>query len=508
MMLALFLPWVPITLSVAIGARMMRRNRAVLLGVCCALFWIVLSRAGLGPRLWSDAWWILALLIGAGAMIGMALWAGEATDVAPRRAAILAPLTRDGRESPPRGNRSAADLPLASAAWSAADGPNGARAVPQSIATFDDWLERHRHDPDPWPAFDELIRSLLHQYCGASHVRPFRVLSEGDLLVPLREAGMGTGQRESSPADPYQPAVGGAVISARQGIIGHVVTSGQTYIAGDPTLGDLIHALAGDDSPVRWCFAVRNGGRRIGAVAVGQLAPDAGRVAAATGLLDAMEALINLFWTTLAETCRSRVASQNDPVTELLARDAFLTSAATALEESYREHEPVAVAAFAMEGLRRLDDAGLWELSNELVRGMGQLIRRKVRAEDRLGRFDDGRFLLLLRRVDSELARLIVGQLMNKLTAFCRDSLRLGADITMRCGLAGSGTDTPPLAGLIARALTHAHEARARLIPLVSDLTTQDSERAGEPPARLAARPSDATIPAGGAAEQVSGSCV
>ncbi len=500
MKLALLLPWFPIILSVGVAARLMRRERAIPFGICAALFWIVLAQTGVGQgagagsqSVWSDSWAVVALLAGSVAIIGMAAWAGDEHDV--QRSGF------SGQGSGLRVQGSAA----AGAADSGQGGTSAEHASPrgssldsnaavcagEAITAFDDWLERHRSDGDPWPVFDEFVRSVLYQMCHAAHVRLYRVLSEGDALVPLAEVERGTLAMPPTPE------------SARRGIVGHVVTTGCMYVAADPTQGELVQRLAAEsDRPLDWCFAIQRGGRRIGVVVVGQLGHSPGAALSARRqidrpALDVTAGLIQLFWTALAEVCRARAADQTDPVTGVLSRQAFLTEAETAAAASYHEHEPVAVAAISIEGLRRLDDAGKWDVANELVRGVAQLIRQKVRADDRVGRFDDARFLLLLRRVDSELASLIVEQILARLTTYCEHGRGLGAHVRARCGLAGSGTDAPPITALIARALTHCHEAREQTVMVATDLGEGTPSAKGS---RLAKGPQRESIDAGEAA--------
>ena len=95
--------------------------------------------------------------------------------------------------------------------------------------------------------------------------------------------------------------------------------------------------------------------------------------------------------------------------------------------------------------------------------------------DDRLGRFDDSRFILLLRRVDSELATLVVRQIITKLTTICGDAARWRTAIHVRCGLAGSGAAQPDPRVLISEALTEAQRARTEGLTIASDLRTIDA---------------------------------
>ncbi|MBU0718958.1 MAG: diguanylate cyclase, partial [Planctomycetes bacterium] len=322
-----------------------------------------------------------------------------------------------------------------------------------ALDQFDDWLEVHRLDSDPWPGFDEFIRTMLYRCCHATHARPYRLLSDGRELAPLRGPDY-TGETRR--------------IRATGGIIGQVIATGRAYVAGDPGHEDVPHEPADEGGePIAWCFAVSDGTRRLGVVTVGHLDVAPWRIGP---LLGTAARLAEQFWRTLRETCLSRSAAITDPVSGLRTREPFLRAAEQSLAESYTQEEPVAVAVVALEGLRLLDDSGRWEVADDIVREVGAILSQKIRMDDRLGRFDGSRFILLLRRVDSELASLITGQIMSRLVTVCGDQSRWGASIKLRCGMAGSGAERPDLRTLVARALQQGHRARQENARIASDL--------------------------------------
>lgn len=436
MILTLLLPWFPIILAVGVGGRLLGRPRGLGLGFLCALFWVVLVQASEGVGIWGNAWSFATMVAGAVAITLMGRWSGEAPS--PDRALA---------------GSAAGNQHVRSAICD--DGLAGVRKIGAAIDRFDDWITEQRDTVDPWPRFDEFIRAVLYECCDATHVRPFRVLSGGAELAALTE--------DDALDDEDR-------LSARAGIVGHVVTTGRSYLAGDATQGELVGRLAAESTEtIDWCFAIRNGTQRRGVVVVGRLGadpPGADRIA----FLYAMERLINQFWRTLAETVLSRSAVQVDPVSGLLTRAAFLRAGEESLRESYRQGEPVATVVFALEGLRELNDSGHWDRSDELIKEVSAALRRKVRMEDQLGWFDGSRIVLLLRRVDSELASLIVSQMMSRIAALCGDEVRWGVATTVRCGVTGSGTSEPDLRTLVSRALTQCRRARVERVPMASDL--------------------------------------
>jgi diguanylate cyclase (GGDEF)-like protein len=284
-------------------------------------------------------------------------------------------------------------------------------------------------------------------------VRPYRLLSDAEELIPLREPSPLTEVRH---------------LAARRGIVGHVVTTGRAYVAGDLGQGELVRKLAEEsEDRAAWCFAVKHGTARLGAVVVGELAVSPHQNGA---LLHAMERLTTRLWCELEEVNKGRTAALDDPVSHLYSREAFLRAAESSLQESYNQAEPVALGVIALEGLRELNDTGRWEIADELVGDLAQSLRRKVRLDDCLGRFDGSRFMVLLRRVDSELASLIIGQIMSRLSAVCDDQARWRAAVRVRCGVAGSGTDQPELRSLMARALAECRRAREEGTAVACDL--------------------------------------
>ena len=124
-----------------------------------------------------------------------------------------------------------------------------------------------------------------------------------------------------------------------------------------------------------------------------------------------------------------------------------------------------------MEGLRALNDTGDWDVADELICEIARTLRRKVRSDDVLGRFDGSRFVVLLRRVDSELASLIMGQVLSRLTAVCAKVSGRGLDVRIRCGLTGSGTENTEIRTLLSRALIQCGAARVEGEPMAGDFS-------------------------------------
>jgi len=432
----LLVSWFPIILAVGIGGRMLDRRRATGLGVLCTFFWVILLQACHGPEVWMGAMRALSILAGSGAILAMGAWAGEmslpsATLKTPGHSPIGPVGSGDGRQD-----------------------SEALGSFSSMLDRFDTWLEQHQGDIDPWPKFDEFIRTVLYESCAATHVKPFHVLCEGDELSPLRGI------------DPFEDV---PRVSARRGIIGDVIATGRSYVAGTRPSGESTPypAREAGEELLTWCFPIMQGTRGIGVVMIGQLgiAPDSNE-----HRLHAAERMVALFWRMLCETCRSRTASMNDPASALFTRETFLRVSDETLQNSYGQGEPVALAVIALEQLRHLNDTARWDVADELVREVSILLKDRVRTDDHVGRFDGSRFLILLRRVDLSLATLILEQLLTRLQDLVGDNSRWRISMGVRCGVTCSGKEQPDMHSLISQAIAQCHKARVEDKAVCGDL--------------------------------------
>ncbi len=431
----LWLSWFAMVLAVGVAATLLGRRRALPASGFGALLWVALSlsdqRTGAAgdPLLW------LGLAAGAVVIVGIGLWLAQSSPAAPPMA--------HGTPDEPRATEQR------DTRW---------ENLSSALERFDDWLATNRHRADPWPDFGEFLRSMLLATCKARHIRAYRLLATDDeQLSPLRRL---------EPEEHDFP-------SARRGLIGHVLTSGRSYLRGDPTHGDLVDQLArAEENGVGcdWCFAIRQQGRPVGIVWVGELES----AALAQGqYLALVEQTITLCWAMVAEACRSRLAGFIDPASGLMTHDAFMNSAAESIEAAYAQGEPVALAAIGLEGMRSLADNGRWDVANRLRQEVSTQLKERIRLDDRIGILDESRYLLLLRRVDSGLAELIVRQLIDRLVKFCTELDGAALGVQVRCGLAGSGTQQPTLRTLVTRATNNGLEARRQDVHVLSDLHPQ-----------------------------------
>ncbi|MBU0641574.1 MAG: diguanylate cyclase [Planctomycetes bacterium] len=337
-------------------------------------------------------------------------------------------------------------------------------------ADFFDWLEVELDRSDmarsaDWPAFDQFVRQTLRDRLGTKGVRLFKVSPTGQRLEPLTR-------------DPGHPS---EWPSSRGGLIGHVVTSGNVFVSGRPDQGELIAELAGQGTqPWAWLLPLRDGGRTCALVATGHIESPAIAPLASAGMANAVRGLLQLFWLHVRVEQTRRDYRRTDRQSGMLNRNELLSQLHQAAQASAREGEPLMVLTMAIEGLRRLDDAGQWSQRDALVERLGEVLRNKVRSDDLLGRFSDDRFVVVLRRLDSALGTLVAEKLMATVRLQVLDvhddapwgSLPGpdGGALTLRAGLAGSGLQVFSGNTLLERAMGLLDYARSQRVDLATDL--------------------------------------
>ncbi len=429
---AVWIYWFPIVIVVALASAFLGRTRGVALAVLASAYWLGMSLPNIQtPTSSMEILPLIGLLAGMIAIVATGWWMSTNHD---SKATRKSGKTTDERGTPQKTQ----DI------WD---------TLGEVITRLNDWLSTSQQRVDPWPEFGEALRSCLVAACGATHIRAYRLLAtDDDQLYPLRR---------TDPDENDFP-------STRSGIIGHVVTTGKSYYTEDPSQGSLVNELAeSSERHCSWCFAIKQNHRTIGVVEVGALGD--------TPLTDKtrlpiLEGVISTCWISLTESCRSRVAGFTDPVSGVLTHNAFINAAERSLQDSYDHGEPAVMMNISVEGLRTLADNGQWDLANQLLFEVSSEMKKRLRHDDEIGVFDGSRYLLLMRRVDSELAVLIADQLMNKLTKICENNERWGTNISVRCGLAGTGVGRPPLATLVAKANDNCQIARKQGETIISDV--------------------------------------
>lgn len=406
---------------------------------------------------------LLSLLLtaaAAGAVVALGLGLREFQR--RRGAAADGPLPPLLAPGPGPGPAPAQAAPRAGAAAAAPAGPPAGADLARGIAVaFESALASHAEAADLWAAFDQLVREVLTEHLAATRVRCYHVRPGSDTLQTIA-------QTRAAP-----PAAGP---SLRAGVLGHVATSGQEFVAGDPAHGELVeHLAAASDERWTWVWPVRDGRVTVGVLAVGNLR-DPGVLTA--DIRQTVGRLVSLCWLHVACLEQLRIARRTDRGSGVLTRGDFFTLAGHALADSYRESEPVVMAVLALEGLRRLDDAGRWHDRDALVKRVGGLVARRVRSDDLVGRFADDRFVVLLRRLDSGLGRLIAEKLLAGAGECVEQLAGVRGHVRLRVGLAGSGLGRPGLEELLVGAFRAVERARRADVAIRSDL--EEAAEAGD----------------------------
>lgn len=333
-----------------------------------------------------------------------------------------------------------------STATSPPDHMEVARAL---LCGFLAWL--HERDPNgnTWASFDAFVREVLAEHCGAQRIRCFR-------LVPGETKVVGLGRLPSSP-----DALPGS------DLLRHVIETGREFVAPPGPQG-----FPGADA-WSWVWPIREVTETVGIVAVGRAS---GPISEDCGLRHILSQSIVLFWNHVATLERLRISECTDKASGVLTRPDFFESAVRALRDAYAEREPVVCMVLSLEGLRHLDDSARWQERDQLVESVGRLIARRVRAEDLVGRFSDDRFVILLRRVDGALGRLIAEKLLNAAAQRAGEVRSVADAVKVRAGVAGGGAERPSLDALLVRAMGALERARGQQLAVLVDSEVPSAE--------------------------------
>ncbi len=430
MMTLLILTWFPVVLVAGLGGRLLEHRRGHWLGVLCALFWFMLVQGSVGSLAKMNASTLVALLGGAVVIVVMGKWSSSYESPVKTR------MTKEVE------NRNVTPQLEDHSSWS---------LLGEELFRFDTWLDDHRERSDIWDDFDEYVRSVLARLCHATHIRPYRTIDDATGLVPLRVPEVW----DDVP-----------VVSSTVGLPAQIMRSKSRYLKPSSASSD--YAVRDQDAQSRgatWCFPVIRSGACIGVIEVGTI--DASH-SQQEKMLTCVERLIGQFWNTVYDAAVGAKLGQTDPVSGLLTREAFIQSAQRALKQSNDNNEPVAMVIVALERLRQLSDSGRWEVVDEIVRAASDVVRKKIRTDDCIGRFDESRIVVFLRRVDAELTTLVATQLVARLEEVVGNSQRWGGEVGIRCGVVTAGPDQTDVRTLLSSALSTWRSARIDGVSLVT----------------------------------------
>lgn len=320
-----------------------------------------------------------------------------------------------------------------------------------------------------WGDFDQFIRDTLRRRLGAAGVRVFHRSADGEslLLLSCRRSS----RRRMSRGEPGAP-------SARAGLVGRVIASGEPFVAAVPERDGYCEALAaeqarptetltGEPTPRpmqgwKWLLPLRDQAGVQAVVAVGRVRHAAADDVAVAG---AVRDLLEMEWSAVHDRQALHAAARRDRQSGMLERTELRALIRKAAEDAARDGEPFMVLVLALEGLRRLDDGGAWEQRDALIERFAEALRQRVRSDDALGRFSDDRFVVVLRRLDHALGRRIAEKLLETARDALAGAAGEGSAAQLRVGVrAGLVGGRPSAAGdgepLLARALQLVAQAR------------------------------------------------
>lgn len=416
--------WLLLAVAVWLGTRSAGRDYGLVFSMLCAAMWGLFALALFGLDLAAGQ---ISLLLAAGLfLILIGSWSTSTLASADQA------VTQRQHSRYRAGDSSSIALQAARLAKLS--------VVPDQFA---EWLEQFRDHHDPWPAFEKFIQTTLHDACGAEDVKAYRVFDSSEQLIPLCNA------------DPER--MRDCTRDAR-GVLGWVVKTRRTFFSFQQIDDqDLRLRLARTRLPVRWCFPILRGSNVVGVVTVRSWDIGGSRD---LNFLKLLAGMVNDHWSCVAEICRTRAATAVDQASGLMTRSQFLRRAPLVLQRSYDQSKEVAAAAFSVEGLRQLDDQGLWGLRDLAIASVGKALRGRMTPEDCASHFDDSRFVVVWHETDEDQARADVAEIVADLERAFSDQAKWRRQIKVRCGLASSESRQKSLHTLVSEALNENADPR------------------------------------------------
>jgi GGDEF domain-containing protein len=231
--------------------------------------------------------------------------------------------------------------------------------------------------------------------------------------------------------------------------VDHVISTNQQFARGSIRNDTVTDELARQwqlehDSPEAaiaipplpdWILPIQDSDKTIGLLVVGELQID---VSDDASRLSDLGHLVEVFWRHIRQADALTSAHRTDWASGSLNRIDLTRQAERILNEAAADGEPTVVLALSVEGVRRLDDGGDWELRNWLMQQIGVVMQHKLRTDDLVGRFSDDRFVAVLRRLDATLGEVIAGKLLGAVTDKISCQPVIKETISLRCGLVES----------------------------------------------------------------------
>ncbi len=318
---------------------------------------------------------------------------------------------------------------------------DAARLPAAMLDDFQRWISEPHDDTSLWGAFDQQLRESLSTHLHAGRVRCFRVVTPNGTLRPL---GRAHGAADVTPAE--------------SPLLCHVAVTGAAYVRREADPESALAELARSDrEPWDWVLRIDSGGGPVGVVA---LVMGEGRGVPGRSLRELIASLMTLEWRCVASHELLRLATTTDKASGVMTRSDFFEAGEEALRQAAAEREPCVVMAMVIEGLRRLDDVGQWAQRDRLVSQLGHTLSQRTRRDDVIGRFSDDRFVILLRRMDLPLGRLLAEKIQGAACALAQALFGAEHALGFRVGLAGGEMEPAELREMLVTAFEAAERAR------------------------------------------------
>ena len=151
-----------------------------------------------------------------------------------------------------------------------------------------------------------------------------------------------------------------------------------------------------------------------------------------------------------------------DNLTGLYSRSYFLDLAEREFARAHRFERPLSAVILDIDYLKQVDDSYSDAIGDQVISAVAELCRTNVRDVDFLGRYEGGKFVLLLPEAEVPVARQIAERL-RKLVSGKPVSTESGPiDTTISLGVAALTADTVSFSELLERADKAMHAAKER----------------------------------------------
>lgn len=153
-----------------------------------------------------------------------------------------------------------------------------------------------------------------------------------------------------------------------------------------------------------------------------------------------------------------------DPLTNVLTRRALFERLGLEIRRSKRYGTPLSLAVLDLDRFKEVNDRHGHTVGDELLRRLGQLLRKALRDSDLAGRFGGDEFVVVMPQTDLDAARKAAARILRSFHEHGAITTADGTVIPLRCsiGVAALGPAITDAMGLVEQADAHLYEAKGR----------------------------------------------